>query len=89
MNIKDYLGETNFYDKKEQLEVKKPKSWLKSVSAYANGRGGKLIFGIKEDNTIIGLKDFKKDSEDISEIIKTKMDPVPEFDMELEEIMKK
>lgn len=89
MNIKDYLGETNFYDKKEQLEVKKPKSWLKSVSAYANGRGGKLIFGIKEDNTIIGLKDFKKDSEDISEIIKTKMDPVPEFDMELEEIDKK
>ncbi len=89
MNIKDYLGETNFYDKKEQLEVKKPKSWLKSVSAYANGRGGKLIFGIKEDNTIIGLKDFKKDSEDISEIIKTKMDPVPEFDMELEEIDEK
>lgn len=89
MNIKDYLGETNFYDKKEQLEVKKPKSWLKSVSAYANGRGGKLIFGIKEDNTIIGLKDFKKDSEDISEIIKTKMDPVPEFDIELEEIDKK
>ena len=89
MNIKDYLGETNFYDKKEQLEVKKPKSWLKSVSAYANGRGGKLIFGIKEDNTIIGLKDFKKDSEDISEIIKTKMDPVPEFDMELEEMDEK
>lgn len=89
MNIKDYLGETNFYDKKEQLEVKKPKSWLKSVSAYANGRGGKLIFGIKEDNTVIGLKDFKKDSEDISEIIKTKMDPVPEFDMELEEIDEK
>ena len=86
MNIKDYLGETNFYDKKEQLEIKKPKSWLKSVSAYANGRGGKLIFGIKEDNNIIGLKDFKKDSEDISEIIKTKMDPIPEFDMELEEI---
>ena len=86
MIIKDYLGETNFYDKKERLEIKKPKSWLKSVSAYANGRGGKLIFGIKEDNNIIGLKDFKKDSEDISEIIKTKMDPIPEFDMELEEI---
>ena len=40
MIIKDYLGETNFYDKKERLEIKKPKSWLKSVSAYANGRGG-------------------------------------------------
>ena len=41
MNLKDYLGETNLYDKKEKLELNKPKSWLKSVSAFANGRGGK------------------------------------------------
>lgn len=86
MNLKDYLGETNLYDKKEKLEIKKPKSWLKSVSAFANDRGGKLIFGIKEDNTILGLKDYQDTSENISEIIKTKMDPNPEFDMEIEEI---
>ena len=86
MNLKDYLGETNLYDKKEKLEIKKPKSWLKSVSAFANGRGGKLIFGVKEDNTILGLKDYQDTSENISEIIKTKMDPNPEFDMEIEEL---
>lgn len=86
MNLKDYLGETNLYDKKEKLEMNKPKSWLKSVSAFANGRGGKLIFGIKEDNTILGLRDYKETSENISEIIKTKMDPNPEFDMEIKEI---
>lgn len=86
MNLKDYLGETNLYDQKEKLEIKKPKSWLKSVSAFANGRGGKLIFGVKEDNTILGLKDYQDTSENISEIIKTKMDPNPEFDMEIEEI---
>lgn len=40
LNLKDYLGETNLYDKKEKLERNKPKSWLKSVSAFANGRGG-------------------------------------------------
>jgi len=86
LNLKDYLGETNLYDKKEKLEINKPKSWLKSVSAFANGRGGKLIFGVKEDNTILGLKDYKDTSENISEIVKTKMDPNPEFDMEIEEI---
>ncbi len=86
MKLADCLGETNLYDKKEQLEVKKPKSWLKSVSAFANGRGGKLIFGVKEDNTVIGLKDYRKDSEDISEIIKMKTDPNPEFNMEIKEI---
>lgn len=86
MNLKDYLGETNLYDKKEKLERNKPKSWLKSVSAFANGRGGKLIFGVKEDNTILGLSDYQEVSENISEIIKTKMDPNPEFDMEIKEI---
>ena len=55
MNLEDYLGETNFYDKKEKVERSRPKSCLKSVSAFANGHGGKLIFGVKEDNTIIGL----------------------------------
>ncbi|EEB37042.1 divergent AAA domain protein [Anaerococcus hydrogenalis DSM 7454] len=86
LNLKDYLGETNLYDKKEKLERNKPKSWLKSVSAFANGRGGKLIFGVKEDNTILGLSDYQEVSENISEIIKTKMDPNPEFDMEIKEI---
>ena len=86
MNLKDYLGETNLYDKKEKLERNKPKSWLKSVSAFANGRAGKLIFGVKEDNTILGLSDYQEVSENISEIIKVKMDPNPEFDMEIKEI---
>ena len=30
-------------DYKEQLEEKKPRSWLKSVSAFANTHGGHLI----------------------------------------------
>lgn len=86
MDLSKYIGESTSYDKKEKLEVNKPKSWLKSVSAFANGRGGKLIFGVKEDNTILGLDDYQKDSENISEIINTKMDSIPEFDMEIEEL---
>jgi len=86
LNLKEYLGETNLYDKKEKLEINKPKSWLKSVSAFANGRGGKLIFGVTEDNEILGLNDYQKDSENISEMIKTKMDSIPDFDMEIKEI---
>ena len=56
------------------------------MSAFANGRGGKLIFGVKEDNTILGLSDYQEVSENISEIIKIKMDPNPEFDMEIKEL---
>ena len=53
LDLLKYIGEATSYDKKEKLEINKPKSWLKSVSAFANGRGGKLIFGVKEDNTMI------------------------------------
>lgn len=40
MNISSLIGETTEYDKKQAVEVKKPKSWCKSISAFANGRGG-------------------------------------------------
>ena len=77
MDLSKYIGEGTLYDKKEKLEIKKPKSWLKTVSAFANGLGGTLIFGISDKDEIIGLDNYKKDSENISEIIKTKIEPLP------------
>ena len=77
MNLSKYIGEGTLYDKKEKLETNKPKSWLKTVSAFANGLGGTLIFGISDKEEIIGLDNYKKDSENISEIIKTKIEPLP------------
>ena len=80
------IGETTDYDKKQQLEVNKPKSWCKSVSAFANGRGGSLIFGVADDDTVIGLEDPKYVSEKFSEIVKGKLDPVPEFSLSFENV---
>lgn len=60
------------------LEVKRPESWLKSVSAFANGVGGVLIFGIADNDSVVGIDDVKKAMEVISEQIKVKMDPAPE-----------
>ncbi len=79
MEIKNIIGETTEYDKKLKLEVKKPKSWCKSISAFANTLGGFLIFGISDDNQIVGLETPDKDAELISEIIKTRLNPIPEF----------
>ena len=70
MKIADYIGEATEYDKKEILEERRPKSWLKSVSAFANGIGGVLIFGVSNDDVLVGLDDVKEISERISEIIK-------------------
>ena len=86
MELKDLIGEATAYDKKERLEVSKPKSWLKSVSAFANGNGGTLVFGISDDERIVGLVDAESDSEVISECVKTKLDPVPDIHLEFKEI---
>ncbi len=57
MDIKSLIGEATEYDKKLALEVKRPKSCCKSVSAFANGSGGMLVFGISDNDEIIGLDD--------------------------------
>lgn len=79
MNIKDLIGEATEYDKKLTLEEKKPKSWCKSVSAFANTFGGALIFGMSNEGMVVGLENPEGDAEKISEVIKTRLDPMPEF----------
>lgn len=81
MNIKDLIGEATEYDKKLALEEKKPKSWCKSVSAFANTLGGALIFGISNDDEVVGLENPTKDAEKISELIKSRLNPIPEFNL--------
>ena len=76
MNIKDLIGEATEYDKKLALEEKKPKSWCKSVSAFANTFGGALIFGISNEGMVVGLENPEGDAEKISEVIKTRLDPL-------------
>lgn len=83
VDLSKYIGETSSYDKKVMLEERKPKSWLKSVSAFANTKGGKLFFGIDDNDELIGLQNSKKDSEIISENIKTKLDPIPQINLEV------
>lgn len=86
MGIQTLIGEATAYDKKQQLEIKRPKSWLKSVSAFANGEGGTLVFGISDDDQVVGLADAESDAEKISEEIKTKLDPIPAINLEFKEV---
>ena len=80
-NIKQTYGENTTCDFKEAVERKQPKSWLKSVSAFANTVGGMLVFGVNDDGETIGLENAKADAEFISDRIKVFMDPVPEFEL--------
>lgn len=86
IDIHTLIGEATAYDKKQMLEVRRPKSWLKSVSAFANGEGGILIFGISDDDQVLGLVDAESDAEKISEEIKSKLDPIPAVKLELKDM---
>ena len=52
MELNTLIAECTAYDFKVMLEEKKPKSWLKSVSAFANGLGGSIFFGIDNDGIV-------------------------------------
>ena len=80
------IAECTAYDFKLMLEEKKPKSWLKSVSAFANGSGGSLFFGIDNDGNVKGLDDVQYICETVSCKIRDYMDPLPEVEMIPQEI---
>ena len=81
MELNSLIAECTAYDFKVMLEEKKPKSWLKSVSAFANGLGGSLFFGIDNDGIVKGLDDVQHVCEAISSKIRDNMDPMPEVEM--------
>jgi len=69
--------ETTDHDFKKELETKKAKSWLKTVSAFSNVNGGILYFGIDDDGTVVGMENPQWAIEKISEIINGRIDPKP------------
>jgi ATP-dependent DNA helicase RecG len=75
------ITEATEYEFKSELEIKKPKSWLKTVSAFANGLGGSFYFGVDDDGNPIGLADIKTTSDQISRLIKERISPLPEFNL--------
>ena len=81
MNFETLISECTTYDFKLKLEEKKPKSWLKSVSAFANCLGGSLFYGVDNDGIVRGIDDVQHVCESISIRIRDNMDPLPDVEM--------
>ena len=77
--LEKVIAEATECEFKVALEIRKPKSWLKSVSAFANGIGGTMIFGINDNHELIGLSNSQNDAENISRLIKERIAPYPNF----------
>ena len=73
MKLETLIAECTAYDFKLMLEEKKPKSWLKSVSAFANGLGGSLFFGIDNDGIIFASTDTHNVGDHDGDMSETKL----------------
>ena len=73
MELTTLIVECTAYDFKVMLEEKKPKSWLKSVSAFANGLGGSLFFGIDNEETIFASTDTPNVGDHVGDVSETKL----------------
>ena len=83
LKIKDYeKAETSNIDYKLTLEERRPKSWLKSVSAFANSKGGIILFGVNDStHELEGLDNIQQVAEKITEIINAKILPLPRYEI--------
>ena len=75
------IAEATEYEFKSEFEIKHPKSWLKTVSAFANGIGGSFYFGVDDDGKTVGLADVKATTEQISKLVQARISPLPEFNL--------
>ena len=72
---------------KNNLEFKAvvSKTFLKTVSAYANYNDGTVIFGIEDNGDLIGLESAKEESLRIENMINDTIIPAPNFRIEVKE----
>ena len=83
----NFLSESTQIDFKETLEVKKAKSWLKSISAFANGVGGTLVFGVRDkDRQIVGVDNPQDIIAKLSELIQARIKPQPQVEIHVSEV---
>jgi predicted HTH transcriptional regulator len=69
------IAEATEYEFKSAVEANKPRSWLKTISAFANGVGGSLYFGVSDEGVAIGLDNVHKAAKQVSELIKARIEP--------------
>ncbi len=69
-----------------ELKEKVSRSFLKTVSAFANFGEGRILFGIRDDGTISGVQNPSETRLSIENAINDALDPRPRFLLETERI---
>lgn len=75
------MRETNNLEFEESIT----KTFLKTVSAFANYGTGRIVFGVDDSGATIGLSDPTADALRIENMINDSLDPVPHFSLDIDE----
>ena len=80
MSLAEYLtAESTTVECKESLNSTKPKSWLKTISAFANTEGGIIIVGVSDKRELLGVENIQKETARAAEVINAHIEPVPRY----------
>lgn len=78
------MRETNVLEFKESVS----KTFLKTVSAFANYGTGRIVFGVDDLGNAVGLADPSADLLRIENMINDSLDPVPRYSLSVDEANK-
>lgn len=77
--MKQLEKESKYLEYKEQLT----KTYLKTVSAFANYHDGTIVFGVSDDLKVVGLDDPSKICLSIENQINDSISPCPDFELKI------
>lgn len=67
-----------------EFKTKFSKTFLKTVSAFANYDGGEILFGIDDDGNIVGIDDPEELCSRVENSINDALEPLPTYSLEQE-----
>jgi len=82
MSLSEYLtSESTTVEFKEELNFSKAKQWMKTISAFANTKGGVIIVGVTDEKNLVGVPDIKTLTSKVAAIIKARIEPAPTYEL--------
>lgn len=69
-----------------EFKAEVSRTFLKTVSAYANYNDGEILFGVDDSGDLVGIENAKDESLRIENMINGSIVPVPSFEIEAKEI---
>lgn len=73
------MNENRYLEYKETIT----NTFLKTVSAFSNFGTGRIVFGVKDDGSIVGLSDIENAKLDLENKINDSISPKPYYHFEV------